>query len=87
MYAKEDDPVGFLTKNFTKPTAEERTILHGNSYHSLYIFKGIIFSEAVRLRRLNERHKDFINSTKELNDKCLSFGFNKKVTHNPKSDI
>ena len=34
----------------------------------------------MRLRRLNERHKDYINSIKELKDKCLSFGFNEKVT-------
>ena len=77
---KKDDPVDFVTKNFAEPTAAGRTFLHKDSYHSLHIFKGIIFSEAVRLRRLNERHEDYINSIKELKDKCLSSGFNKKVT-------
>ena len=79
---EEDDPIGFVTKNFTKPTAAGRTFLHGNSYHPLHIFKGIIFSEAVRLRRLNERQEDYLNSINELKDKCLSSRFNKKVTQN-----
>ena len=48
---EEDNPIGFVTKNFTKPTAAGRTFLHGNSYHPLHIFKSIIFGEAVRLRR------------------------------------
>ena len=29
---------------------------------------------------MNERHEDYINSIKELKDRCLSSGFNKKVT-------
>ena len=77
---EEDDAMGFVTKNFTKPTAAGRTFLHGNSYHPLHIFKGITFSEAVRLRRLNERQENYINSINELKDKCLSSGFDKKVT-------
>ena len=77
---KEVDPIGFVTKNVTKYTATGLTCLYGNSYHPLHIFKGIIFSKAVRLRKLNERHKDYINSKKELKDKYLSPGFNKKVT-------
>ena len=62
---EEDNPIGFETKNFTKPTAAGRTFLHGNSYHPLRIFKRIVFSEAVRLRRLNERQEDYMNSIKE----------------------
>ena len=54
---EEDDPIGFATKNFTKPTAAGRTFLHGNSYHPLHIFKGIIFSEAVKLTRLSKDKK------------------------------
>ena len=54
-------------------------ILHGPSYHPLHIFKDVIISEAVRLHILNERQEDYLNSTKELKDKCLSSGFNKKV--------
>ena len=83
---EEDDPIGFVTKNFTKPTAARRTFLHGNSYHPLHIFKGITFS-AVRLRRLNERQEDYMNSIKELKDKCLCSGFNKKsdTDHDSKS--
>ena len=34
----------------------------------------------MRLRRLNERQEDYQNSINELKDKCLSSGFNKKVT-------
>ena len=37
-----DGPVGFVIKNFTKPAAAGRTFLHGNSYHPLHIFRGII---------------------------------------------
>ena len=36
----------------------------------------------MRLRRLNERQEDYLNSINELKDKCLSSGFNKKVTQN-----
>ena len=60
-----DDPVGFVTKIFAKLTAARRTFLHGNSYHPLHIFKSIIFSEAVRSRKLNERQEDYMNSIKE----------------------
>ena len=66
---EEDDPIGFVTKNFTKPTAAGRTFLHGNSYHPLHVFICIIFSEAVRLRRLNKRQEDYINNIKKLKDK------------------
>ena len=66
---EEDDPIGFVTKNFTKPTAAGRTFLHGNSYHPLHVFICIIFSEAVRLRRFNKRQEDYINNIKKLKDK------------------
>ena len=77
---KKNDQVDFVTKHFTKPTAAGRTFLHENSYLPLHVFKGIIFSEAMRLRRLNERREDYTNSIKDLKEKCLSSGINKKVT-------
>ena len=80
MYSSKLDHSGFVTKNGIKLTIAGRPFLHESSYHLLDIFKGIVFNEAMRLRRLNEKHEDYINSKRELKNKCLNSLFNKKVT-------
>ena len=37
-----EDPLGFITKDFIKPTAINRVFLHGSSYHPLSTFKSIL---------------------------------------------
>ena len=61
-------------------TAIERCFLNGCSYHPPQIFKSIIFGEAIRLRRLNEVHENYLHSLEKLKEKCLNSDFNKKIT-------
>ena len=70
---------GFITTNFIKPTAVNSTFLHGRSYHPHYMFKSIIYSEAIRLRRLNEMDSDYIKSIKQLEIKCKKSHFNENT--------
>ena len=69
----------FFTTNFVKPTALNRNFLNGNSYHPTSVFKSIIFGEATRLRRINEKDDYYIKSLDGLKSKCLKSGFNKKI--------
>ena len=50
-----DSVFGFVTKDFVKPTSVGRRFIPGSSHHPPSTFKSIIFGEAIRLRRLNER--------------------------------
>ena len=70
---------GFITKDFIKPTAKNATFLHGKSYHPKYMFKGIVISEAHRLRRLNEEDKDYIESIERLKNKCKRSNFDEST--------
>ena len=69
-------PAGFYTNDFLKPTATERTFLHGRSHHLPAVFKSILFVEAVRLRRLNECQIQYTKSLGRLQAKCLKLHFN-----------
>jgi len=46
-----EDDVRFLTKDFVKPTAEERQFINSKSHHS-----------AIRLRKLNQMKEDNLAS-------------------------
>ena len=70
---------GFYTRDFVKPTALDRTFLNGKSFHPTHIFKSIVFSEAVRLRRLNETQSDYLASLERLKQKCIRSQFNIKL--------
>ena len=70
---------GFYTRDFVKPTALDRTFLNGKSFHPTHIFKSIKFSEAVRLRRLNETQSDYLASLERLKQKCIRFQLNIKL--------
>ena len=62
---------GFYTRDYVKPTALDRTFLNGKSFHPAHQFKSIVFSEAVRLRRLNENHDEYLASLERLRKKKL----------------
>ena len=70
---------GFFTSNFVKPTAVNRVFLNGSSYHPRSIFKSIIFSESIRLRRLNELDENYRTAIDELEEKCYKSGFQKDL--------
>ena len=72
-------PGGFYTCDFIKPTATNRLFLNGRSFHPMTVFKSIIFSESIRLRRLNEKDENYVNSVERLKQKCLKSGFNRKL--------
>ena len=75
-----NSPVGgFYTSNFVKPTALDHTFLNGKSFHPIHIFKSIVFSEAVRLRRLNETQSDYLASLERLKQNCIHSQFNIKL--------
>ena len=73
---------GFYTKEFIKPTALNRTFLHGKSHHPISVFKSIVFGEAMRMRRLNESNEHFQDSLERLRSKCLKSNFNNEVVNN-----
>ena len=67
---------GFFTRDYTKPTAMERTFLHGQSHHLPAVFKSIVFGEAVRLRRLNEQDETYHENLLKLRNKWARSSFN-----------
>ena len=70
---------GFKTTNYTKPTAKSAKFLNGNSYHPPHVFRGIILSEANRLKKLNEKTEDYEIALHNLKTKCIKSNFNKKL--------
>ena len=73
--SNKDGRKNFITRDFVKPTAVEAKFLNGNSFHPIHVFKGIIFGEGKRLRRLNEKDNDYVNSIERLKVKCKRSGF------------
>ena len=65
-----DTVFGFVTKDFVKPTSVGRRFIHGSSHHPPSTLKSIIFGEAIRLRRLNERKEDYLTSLNRLQNKA-----------------
>ena len=70
-----DSVFGFVMKDFVKPTTIGRRFIHGSSHHPLSTFKSIIFGEAIRLRRLNERKEDYLTSLNRLQNKAKNSKF------------
>jgi len=70
-----DSVFGFVTKDFVKPTSVGRRFIHGSSHHPPPTFKSIIFGEAIRLRRLNERKEDYLTSLNRLQNKAKKSKF------------
>ena len=76
-----EDDFGFVTKDFVKPTAEGRQFINGNSHHPQTTFKSILFGEAIRLRRLNQRKDDYLSSLNRLKEKAIRSKFPMNTTN------
>ena len=72
-YADQSYKVGFKIQNFIKPTGVDAFFFNAKSHHPLHIFRGIILSEARRLRMLNEDDKDYCNSLEKLKKEMYKF--------------
>ena len=72
-------PKGFITKEYTKPTAKGHRFIDGRSHHPPHVFKGILIGEGKRLRRLNETNGDYQKSIDKLERKCLDSNFDRKM--------
>ena len=70
---------GFITKDFIKPTAINRTFLLGKSHYPPHTFQSITYCEATRMRRLNETQEGYLCSLERLHKKYLLSGFNNKM--------
>ena len=57
---------GFFIKDFIKSSALNRSFLNGSSHHPPRIFKSIVFTKAIHMRRLNETQTSYIESLKRL---------------------
>ena len=66
---------GFFTAGYAKPTAKGRQFINGFSHHPPAVFKSIIFSEAIRMRRVNERDDFYLDSLQHLQEKCIASNF------------
>jgi len=75
-----EDDFGFVTKDFVKPTAEGRQFINGNSHHLQTTFKSILFGEAIRLRRLNQRKDDYLSSLNRIKEKAIRSKFPLNMT-------
>jgi len=70
-----DDDFGFVTKDFVKPTAEGRQFINRKSHHPQSTFQSILFGEAIRLRRLNQRKEDYLSNLNRLKEKATRSSF------------
>jgi len=66
-----DSKCGFITTNYTKPTATGSSFINGDSHHPEYVFRAVIQGEATRLRRLNECDELYHKSLDTLKQKCI----------------
>jgi len=76
-----DDDFSFVTKNFVKLTAEGRQFISRKSHHPQSTFKSILFGEAIRLRRLNQRKEDYLSSLNRLKEKAIRSSFPLDMTN------
>jgi len=76
-----DDDFGFVTRDFTKPTAEGRQYINEKSNHPKSTFKSILFREGLRLRRLNQRKEDYLSSLNRLKEKAICSNFPLDMTN------
>ena len=76
-----DVDFGFVTKDFVKPTAEGRQFINGKSHHPQSTFKEILFGEATRLRRLNQRKEDNLCSLNRLKERVIGTSFALDLTN------
>ena len=75
-----DSPFKFVTCNYVKKTALDRTFINGTSYHPLWVFQSIVVSEAMRMGRICEDKTDHDTSLEYLKNKCFKSKFPKIFT-------
>ena len=75
-----DSPFKFVTSNYVKKTALDRTFINGALYHPLWVFQSIVVSEAMRMRRICEDKTDYDTSLEYLKNKCFKSKFPKTLT-------
>ena len=76
-----DDDFSFVTKDFVKPTAEGSQYINRKSHHPQSTFKSILFGEAIRMRRLNQRKEDYLCSLNRLTEKAIRSSFSLDMTN------
>ena len=72
--------IGFVTKDSQKPTAPYQCFFEWHFTPSASSFRSIVFGESIRMRRLNERDQDYLESLERLQKKCMVFGFEERMT-------
>jgi len=55
--------------------------MNGNSHHPQTTYKSILFGEAIRLWRLNQRKDDYLSSLNQLKEKAIRSKFSLKMTN------
>jgi len=55
--------------------------MNGNSHHSQATFKSILFGEAIRLRRFNQRKEDYFSGLNRLKEKAIRSNFHLNMTN------
>ena len=78
-YIDSKSVAGFYTRDYTKPTAIERTFFHGQSHHHPTVFKLIDFGETVTLRQLNEQNETYRENLSKPRNKYARSSFNMNV--------
>ena len=68
---------GFVAKDFQKHTATYRCFLNGASHHPPHTFRSIVYAECIRMRRLNKRDQDYLESLERLQKKWMVSGLRK----------
>jgi len=74
-----NEKYGFITNDFVKATAEHRCFISGLSHQPCSTFKSIVFGEAIRMRRLNERDEDCQSAIVRLRNKASRSGFSQNM--------
>ena len=68
------------TREHRKETATTSYLKFGSA-HPKYIYKGILRSQMIRLRRICSRDCDFENALKGLRQRCLNSGYDKNIVN------
>jgi len=76
-----DDDLHIVIKDFVKPTAEGRQFINGKAHHPQSTFKSILFREAIRLRRLNQRKENYLSSLNRLKETAIRSSFPLDMTN------
>ena len=75
-----DSPFKFVTSNYVKKTALDRTFINGTLYRPLWVFQSIVVSEAMRMRCICEDKPYYDTSLEYLKNKCFKSKFPKTLT-------